>query len=99
MTAREYVEAPYDLLEGHGELLLAIMGDRRGERPLVPLMRELGRVAAAQMDSHGWVGVDIGVLARLHFGMVAFNAAFGEVLYCSTPRTPAARPETGSSTR
>jgi AcrR family transcriptional regulator len=81
VTAREYVEALYDLLEGHGELLLAIIGDRRGERPLVPLMQELERVAAAQMESHGWVGVDIGVLARLHFGMVAFNAAFGDVLY------------------
>ena len=81
VTAREYVEALFDLLEGHGELLLAIMGDRRGERPLVPLMRELERVAAAQMEAHGWLGVDIGVLARLHFGMVAFNAAFGEVLY------------------
>jgi len=81
VTAREYVEALYDLLEGHGELLLAIMGDHRGERPLVPLMRELERVAAAQMETHGWRGVDIRVLARLHFGMVAFNAAFGDALY------------------
>jgi len=40
-TAREYVEALYDLLEGHAEPLLAIMADRRGERPLVPLFREL----------------------------------------------------------
>lgn len=80
-VAREYVEALYDLLEGHGELLLAIMADRRGERPLLPLMRELERVAAAQMESQGWGGVDFFVLARLHFGMVAFNAAFGDALY------------------
>lgn len=80
-VAREYVEALYDLLEGHGELLLAIMGDRRGERPLLPLMRELERVAAAQMETQGWGGVDFFVLARLHFGMVAFNAAFGDALY------------------
>lgn len=80
-TAREYVEALYDLLEGHAELLLAIMADRRGERPLVPLFRELERVASAVLDSQGWTGVDIPVLARMHFGMVAFNAAFGESLY------------------
>jgi AcrR family transcriptional regulator len=80
-TAREYVEALYDLLEGHAELLLAIMADRRGERPLVPLMRELERVATSVLDSQGWSGVDITVLARLHFGMVAFNAAFGDSLY------------------
>jgi AcrR family transcriptional regulator len=80
-TAREYVEALYDLLEGHAELLLALMADRRGERPLVPLFHELERVASAVLDSQGWTGVDIPVLARMHFGMVAFNAAFGESLY------------------
>jgi AcrR family transcriptional regulator len=91
VTAREYVEALYDLLEGHGELLLAIMGDRRGERPLVPLMRELERVAAAEMEAHGWRGVDIGVLARLHFGMVAFNAAFGDALYPADEKSASRR--------
>jgi AcrR family transcriptional regulator len=87
-TAREYVEALYDLLDGHAELLLAIMVDRRGAQPLLPLMEQLERVAKAETEAQGWHGVDIGVLARLHFGMVAFNAAFGETLYPRTAQGP-----------
>jgi AcrR family transcriptional regulator len=88
LTAREYVEALYDLLEGHAELLLAIIVDRRGAQPLLPLMEELERVATAEIEAQGWHGVDISVLARLHFGMVAFNAAFGETLYPRTAQGP-----------
>jgi AcrR family transcriptional regulator len=80
-TARDYVEELYDLLDGHSELLLAIMADRRRAQPLLPLMAELERVAAAEIEARGWHGVDVGVLARLHFGMVVFNAAFSDALY------------------
>jgi AcrR family transcriptional regulator len=80
-VARRYVEALYDLLEGHGELLLALMVDRSGAQPLVGLMEELERIGYSEMDAQGWPGANVKVLARLHFGMVAFNAAFGEALY------------------
>ncbi|MHB8690494.1 MAG: TetR/AcrR family transcriptional regulator [Solirubrobacteraceae bacterium] len=80
-VARGYVEALYDLLEGHGELLLAVMADRSRAQPLVGLMEELERIGYSEMDAQGWPGANVKVLARLHFGMVAFNAAFGEALY------------------
>jgi AcrR family transcriptional regulator len=80
-VARRYVEALYDLLEGHGELLLAVMADRSGAQPLVGLMEELERIGYSEMDAQGWPGANVKVLARLHFGMVAFNAAFGDALY------------------
>jgi hypothetical protein len=88
VTARDYIEKLYDLLEGHAELLIALMRDQRHEKPLLPLLQELERVAAYETGSHGWTGVDIVVLTRLHFAVVAFNAAFGESLYPSDARRP-----------
>src|SRR5262249_7732176 len=80
-TARRYIEGLFDLLEGHAELLLALMADRRGKSSLVPMMRELERVGFSELAAQGWGGVNVPVLTRLHFGMVAFNAAFGDALY------------------
>ena len=80
-TARRYIEALFDLLEGHAELLLALMADRRGEGSLAPVMEELERVGMSEITAQGWSGMNVRVLARLHFGMVAFNAAFGDALY------------------
>jgi AcrR family transcriptional regulator len=80
-TARRYIEALFDLLEGHTELLLALMADHRGEGSLVPVMEELERVGLSEITAQGWSGMNVRVLARLHFGMVAFNAAFGDALY------------------
>ena len=80
-TARRYIESLFDLLEGHAELLLALMADRRGERSLLPVMEELERVGMTELAAQGWTGMNVRVLARLHFGMVAFNAAFGDGLY------------------
>jgi AcrR family transcriptional regulator len=81
VVARAYVERLYDLLEGHAELLLAMMADRRPEHPLQSLMEELERVAVVEIPAQGWTGVDVEILPRLHFGMVAFNAAFRDALY------------------
>ncbi|HWF53113.1 MAG TPA: helix-turn-helix domain-containing protein [Solirubrobacteraceae bacterium] len=80
-VARQYVEALYDLLEGHGELLLAATADRSGAQPLLGLMEELERIGTSEMAARDWPGANVKVLARLHFGMVAFNAAFGDALY------------------
>jgi AcrR family transcriptional regulator len=79
--ARRYVESLYDLLEGHSELLLAVIGDRGGAEPLLGLMEELEQLGNSVMGAQDWPGANIKVLARLHFGMVAFNAAFGDTLY------------------
>ena len=87
-TARRYIEALFDLLEGHAELLLALMADRRGEGSLVPLMEELERVGFSEITAQGWSGMNVRVLARLHFGMVAFNAAFGDALYSADGGRP-----------
>jgi AcrR family transcriptional regulator len=87
-TAREYVETLYDLLEGHAELLVALMRDRRKERPLLPILEELERIGAYETGAQGWRGMDIQVLVRLHFGMVAFNAAFEDDLYPPGQRRP-----------
>jgi len=87
-TARDYIENIYDLLENHAELLIALMKDRRQDKPLLPLLQKLEHVAAYELGSQGWVGVDIAVLVRLQFGAVAFNAAFGESLYLPGPGRP-----------
>jgi hypothetical protein len=58
------------------------------DRPLLPLLQDLERVAAHEIAAQGWAGVDIPVLVRLHFGMVAFNAAFGDALYPPGALTP-----------
>jgi AcrR family transcriptional regulator len=79
--ARDYIEKLYDLLESHAELLVALMRDQRDEKPLLPLLQELERVAAYETGLQGYTGVDIVVSTRLHFAVVAFNAAFGESLY------------------
>lgn len=88
VTARDYIESVYDLLEGHAELLFALMKDRRQEKPLLPLLQELERVAAYETGAQGWTGVDIVVLTRLQFAVVAFSAAFDESLYPSGARRP-----------
>jgi hypothetical protein len=49
---------------------------------------ELERVAAYETGAQGWTGVDIVVLTRLQFAVVAFNAAFDESLYPSGARRP-----------
>ena len=86
--ARDYIERLYDLLENHAELLIALMRDRREEKPLLPLLQELERVAAYETGSQGYTGVDLVVSTRLHFAVVAFNAAFGDSLYPSDRRRP-----------
>jgi AcrR family transcriptional regulator len=80
-TARDYIEALYNMLQDHADLLIALMKHGRDERPLLPLLEDLERVAVQELAAQEWTGVDIPVLVRLHFGMVAFNAAFGESLY------------------
>jgi AcrR family transcriptional regulator len=87
-TSRAYAESLYALVEDHADLLVALMRDRREERPLVPLLEELERVAAYELGSYGWRGVDTQVLVRLQFGMIAFNAAFEDDLYAPGPRRP-----------
>jgi AcrR family transcriptional regulator len=88
MIARRYVESLYDLLEGHSELLLAVMGDRGGGEALLELMEELEQLGNSVMGAQRWPGANIKVLARLHFGMVVFNAAFGDALYPAGGGTP-----------
>jgi hypothetical protein len=88
VTARDYIESVYGLLDGLAELLFAFMKDRRQEKPLLPLLQEFERVAAYETGSQGWTGVDIVVLTRLQFAVVAFNAAFDESLYPSDARRP-----------
>jgi AcrR family transcriptional regulator len=80
-TARRYIEGLFDLLEGHSELLVALMADRRAGSSLVPMMEQLERVGFSELAAQGWGGMNVPVLTRLHFGMVAFNAAFGDALY------------------
>jgi AcrR family transcriptional regulator len=87
-TARDYIEKVYDVLEGHAELLLAVLRDQRDNKPLLPLMQELERVAAYETGSQGYDGVDIVVLTRLQFAVVAFSAAFDDSLYPSDARRP-----------
>jgi AcrR family transcriptional regulator len=78
---REYAGHLFDLLEGHSELLLAMVVSRRADHPLQALMRELERIGHQEIQRQGFRNVNVDVLVRLHFGMVAFNAAFGDALY------------------
>jgi AcrR family transcriptional regulator len=80
-TAQEFVTHLYDMLAGHAELLMALITDPRHEQPLLPFLEELERVGAYELGLHGHTGVDLQVIIRCQFGMVAFNAAFGEHLY------------------
>lgn len=87
-TSQQYVTNLYDMLEGNSDLLIALMTDPRHEQPLLPFLEELERVGAYELGANGYTGVDLQVLVRCHFGMVAFNAAFGDHLY----RPDASRP-------
>jgi|SRR5581483_7209065 AcrR family transcriptional regulator len=80
-TSHEFVTHLYDMLEGNAELLIALMTDPRHEQPLLPFLEELERVGAYELGLHGHTGVDLQVIIRCQFGMVAFNAAFGDHLY------------------
>jgi AcrR family transcriptional regulator len=80
-TTQEYISNLYDMLEGNAVLLIALMTDPRHEQPLLPFLEELERVGAYELGANGFTGVDLQVLVRCHFGMVAFNAAFGDQLY------------------
>jgi AcrR family transcriptional regulator len=80
-TSEEFVSNLYDMLEGHSGLLIALMTDPRHELPLLPFLEELERVGAYELGIHGHTGVDLQVIIRCQFGMVAFNAAFGDQLY------------------
>ena len=80
-TSSEFVTHLYDMLEGNAELLIALMTDPRHEQPLLPFLEELERVGAYELGLHGHKGVDLQVIIRCQFGMVAFNAAFGDHLY------------------
>jgi AcrR family transcriptional regulator len=80
-TSEEFVTHLYDMLEGNAELLIALMTDPRHEQPLLPFLEELERVGAYELGLHGHTGVDLQVIIRCQFGMVAFNAAFGDHLY------------------
>jgi AcrR family transcriptional regulator len=80
-TSHEFVTNLYDMLEGNSELLIALMTDPRHEQPLLPFLEELERVGAHELGLHGHTGVDLQVIIRCQFGMVAFNAAFGDHLY------------------
>lgn len=80
-TSRSFVTNLYDMLEGNSELLIALMTDPRHEQPLLPFLEELERVGAYELGLHGHTGVDLQVIIRCQFGMVAFNAAFGDHLY------------------
>jgi AcrR family transcriptional regulator len=80
-TSQEFVTNLYDMLEGNSELLIALMTDPRHEQPLLPFLEELERVGAYELGIHGHTGVDLQVIIRCQFGMVAFNAAFGDHLY------------------
>jgi AcrR family transcriptional regulator len=80
-TSREYVVNLYDMLEGNADLLIALMTDPRHDQPLLPFLEELERVGAYELGIHGHTGVDLQVIIRCQFGMVAFNAAFGDHLY------------------
>src|ERR1700712_2183305 len=82
-TSQSFVTNLYDMLEGNSELLIALMTDPAHERPLLPFLEELERVGAYELGLHGHTGVDIQVIIRCQFGMVAFNAAFGDHLYRS----------------
>lgn len=96
-VARSFTEAVFDLLaERGGQMLLMMLtidqynagSATQLRNPLLPLLDELERVTAYEHGRRGWSGVDIQVVVRAMFGMVAFNAAFEDLLYSSDARRP-----------
>ncbi|HEY1974804.1 MAG TPA: helix-turn-helix domain-containing protein [Pseudonocardia sp.] len=84
-TARGYVEFLFDMLEGHSELLFALLKDPGLDLPLLPFLEQLERLGAYIFGANGY-SADLQILIRCHFGMVAFNAAFGDMLYRADSR-------------